>query len=55
MLLTRAPFVTFSGEHGVRSQDNLYDLSIDEIQLKSSDRPKLDGLPVPLIELSAGS
>jgi hypothetical protein len=47
--------VTFSGDHGVRSQDNLYDLPIDEIQLKSSDRPKLDGLPVPLIELSAGS
>ena len=25
------------------------------MQLKSSDRPKLDGLPVPLIETSAGN
>ena len=47
--------VTFSGNHGVRSQDNLYELPIDEMQLKSSDRPKLDGLPVPLIEASAGN
>jgi hypothetical protein len=47
--------VTFSGDHGVRTQDNLYELPIDEMQLKSSDRPKLDGLPVPLIETSAGN
>jgi hypothetical protein len=47
--------VTFSGNHGVRPQDNLYELPIDEIQLKSSDRPKLDGLPVPLIEGSTGN
>jgi hypothetical protein len=47
--------VTFSGDHGVRSQDNLYELPIDEMQIKSSDRPKLDGLPVPLIELSTGN
>jgi hypothetical protein len=47
--------VTFSGNHGVRRQDNLYELPIDEMQLKSSDRPKLDGLPVPLIEASAGN
>jgi hypothetical protein len=47
--------VTFSGNHGVRSQDNLYELPIDEMQLKSSDRPQLDGLPVPLIEGSAGN
>jgi hypothetical protein len=47
--------VTFSGDHGVRSKDNLYELPIDEMQFKSSDRPKLDGLPVPLIEGSAGN
>jgi hypothetical protein len=47
--------VTFSGNHGVRSQDNLYELPIDEMQFKSSDRPKLDGLPVPLIEGSTGN
>jgi hypothetical protein len=47
--------VTFSGDHGVRSQDNLYELPIDEMQLKSSDRPKLDGLPVPLVEGSTGN
>jgi hypothetical protein len=47
--------VTFSGNHGVRTQDSLYELPIDEMQIKSSDRPKLDGLPVPLIETSAGN
>jgi len=47
--------VTFSGDHGVRPRDNLYELPIDEMQFKSSDRPKLDGLPVPLIEGSTGN
>ena len=47
--------ITFSGDRGVRSQDDLYELPIDEMQLKSSDRPKLDGLPVPLIEGSTGN
>src|SRR6185437_14905926 len=47
--------ITFSGDRGVRTQDNLYELPIDEIQLKSRDRPKVDGLPVPLIEVSTGT
>jgi hypothetical protein len=47
--------ITFSGDRGVRTQDNLYELPIDEIQLKSKDRPKVDGLPVPLIEVSTGT
>jgi hypothetical protein len=47
--------VTFSGDHGVRPQDNLYELPIDQMQLKSRDRPEADGLPVPLIEVSAGN
>ena len=46
--------VTFSGDNGRRPQDNLYELPIDRMLLKSKDRPKEDGLPVPLIELSAG-
>jgi hypothetical protein len=29
-------------------------LSVDRMLLKSKDRPKLDGLPVPAVELSAG-
>ncbi len=40
--------VSFSGENGRREQDNLYELPIDR------DRPKVDGLPVPFVELSAG-
>jgi hypothetical protein len=47
--------ITFSGDRGVRTQDDLYELPIDEMQLKSKDRPKVDGLPVPLIEVSTGS
>ena len=47
--------ITFSGDRGVRVQDDLYELPIDEIQLKSKDRPEVDGLPVPLVEASTGS
>ena len=47
--------ITFSGDRGVRPQDDLYELPIDEMQFKSKDRPKVDGLPVPLIEVSTGS
>lgn len=46
--------ITFSGEIGKRSQDNLYELSIDRMLLKSKDRPKVDGLPVPSVEQSTG-
>jgi hypothetical protein len=46
--------ITFSGDNGRRPQDNLYELPIDRMLLNSKDRPKVDGLPVPLIELSAG-
>ncbi len=47
--------ITFSGNRGVRSQDDVYELPIDEMQLKSKDRPKVDGLPVPLVEVSTGN
>jgi hypothetical protein len=46
--------ITFSGDHGRRPQDNLYELPIDRMLLKSKDRPKVDGLPVPFVEFSTG-
>jgi hypothetical protein len=46
--------ITFSGDNGRRPQDNLYELPIDRMMVRSKDRPKVDGLPVPLVELSAG-
>jgi hypothetical protein len=46
--------VTFSGENSRREQDNLYELQIDRMLLNSKNRPKVDGLPVPFVELSAG-
>jgi hypothetical protein len=45
--------ITFSGDNG-RRQDNLYELPVDRMLLKSKDRPKRDGLPVPLVETSTG-
>ena len=47
--------VSFSGENARREQDNLYELSVDRMLLKSKDRPKLDGVPVPSVEPSAGT
>jgi hypothetical protein len=47
--------ITFSGERARREQDNLYELSIDQMMLKSKDRPKVDGLPLPSVELSTGT
>jgi len=46
--------ITFSGDNGRRIEDNLYELPIDRMLLKSKDRPKVDGLPVPSVELSTG-
>ncbi len=46
--------ISFSGENGRRSQDNLYELTVDRMLLNSKNRPKVDGLPVPFVELSAG-
>jgi hypothetical protein len=45
--------ITFSGENGRREQDR-YELSVDRMLLKSKDRPKVDGMPVPLVEASTG-
>lgn len=46
--------VTFSGDNGRRPDPNVYELPIDRVLLKSKDRPKVDGLPVPAIEPATG-
>jgi hypothetical protein len=46
--------ITFSGDNGRRPNANLYELPIDRMLLKSKDRPKVDGLPVPSVESTAG-
>jgi len=46
--------ISFSGEDSRRTQDNLYELTVDRMLLNSKHRPKVDGLPVPFVELSAG-
>ena len=46
--------VTFSGENSKREQDNQYELSIDRMLVKSKDRPKVDGLPLPAVAPSTG-
>jgi hypothetical protein len=46
--------ITFSGDNGRRPEANLYELPIDRMLLKTKDRPKADGLPVPLVEATAG-
>jgi hypothetical protein len=47
--------ISFSGRNGQRSDDNVYQLAVDRMLLNSKDRPKADGMPVPRVELSAGS
>jgi hypothetical protein len=46
--------ITFSGENGRKERDDLYELSVDRMLLRSKDRPKIDGLPAPLVEVSTG-
>ncbi len=46
--------ITFSGDNGRRPDANVYELPIDRMLLKSKDRPKADGLPVPAVEPAAG-
>jgi hypothetical protein len=47
--------ISFSGKNGQRSDDNVYQLTVDRMLLNSKDRPKADGMPVPRIEPSAGA
>ncbi len=46
--------ISFSGENGERTTENLYDLKIDRMLLNSKSRPTVDGLPVPATVKSAG-
>jgi hypothetical protein len=46
--------ISFSGEGGRRSNEYLYELPVDRMLLNSKHRPKVDGLPVPFVESSAG-
>jgi hypothetical protein len=46
--------ISFSGQSGRRGQGDLYELPIDRMLLNSKNRPKIDGLPVPFVESSAG-
>ena len=51
----KSHMISFSGENARREQDNLYELAIDRMLLRSKDRPTADGLPVPFVELSTGT
>ncbi len=46
--------ISFSGENGRRTKENLYDLTVDRMLLNSVNQPKADGLPVPAVVKSAG-
>ena len=46
--------ISFSGASGRRTDQNLYELPVDRMLLNSERRPKVDGLPVPFVESSAG-
>ncbi|WP_249158707.1 hypothetical protein [Bradyrhizobium tropiciagri] len=47
--------ISFSGESVGKTQDNLFELAVDRMLLKSKDRPRVDGLPSPQVEMSTGS
>jgi hypothetical protein len=46
--------ISFSGENGTRTKADLYQLNVDRMELNSQDRPKVDGLPVPVLDPSDG-
>jgi hypothetical protein len=46
--------ITFSGDNGKRARDDLYELPIDRVLLKSKDSPKAEGLPIASVEPSSG-
>jgi hypothetical protein len=39
--------ISFSGEYGHRTEDNLYVLAVDRMLVSDKHRPKADGLPIP--------
>jgi hypothetical protein len=47
--------VSFSGSGGQRTVNNVYNLAVDRVFLNSKDRPKADGVPVPLPVVSTGN
>jgi hypothetical protein len=47
--------ISFSGVNARRTDENLYEFPVDRMLLNSKNRPKVDGLPVPVVELSAGT
>jgi hypothetical protein len=47
--------VSFSGENARREGERLYELAIDQMLLNSKERPKVEGLRVPLVEPSSGA
>jgi hypothetical protein len=46
--------ITFSGANGKRGLDDVYELTIDQVLLRSKYNPKEDGLPTPSVEPSTG-
>jgi hypothetical protein len=46
--------ISFSGEYGSRTQENLYVLAVDRMLLSNKNRPKADGLPIPAEQASEG-
>jgi hypothetical protein len=46
--------ISFSGEYGRRTQENLYVLAVDRMLLSNKSRPKADGLPIPSEQASDG-
>ena len=47
--------ISFSGNHGQRTAENLYVLAIDRMLLSNKERPKADGLPIPAEQASDGA
>jgi hypothetical protein len=39
--------ISFSGEYGRRTEDNIYVLAVDRMLVSDKNRPKADGLPIP--------
>lgn len=46
--------ISFSGENAERTNDNLYNLTVDRMLINSNGQPKVDGLPVPAVVSSQG-
>ena len=47
--------ISFSGETSRREQNDVDELQVDRMLLNSKDWPKVDALPVPLVESSTGT